>query len=196
MWRRDITQTGAKPLDTFEVSRFLLCQVFLASVCIFYQTKWWHIPQASNWRRHGSQHLQYNTLSLLSTSSFPECTPRWKHSCWLVSKALFLFMLHCVDIDTIIKNFFGYVLGFLAFCWATLLIVRTSVVARYIGGMRMKMEHRSTGKSIGPSANLPTTNPTRTALRSNLSLRGDFTHYIKFVLIKVTNFNFLRFVLN
>jgi len=84
----------------------------------------WHIPQASNWRRHHTQHLEYNTFSLLNTS-FPECTPQWKHFCWLVSKALFLFMLHCIDIYTVIKNFIRYVLGFLEFCWATLLTLKT-----------------------------------------------------------------------
>jgi len=35
----------------------------------------------------------------------------------LISKqSLFLFMLHCIDIYTVIKNFIGYVLGFLEFC--------------------------------------------------------------------------------
>jgi len=147
MCRRDITQTGAKPLDTPKVSRFPLCQVSLASLCIFYQTKRWHIPQASNWRRHGSQHVEYITLSLPDTS-FPECTPRWKHSCWLVSEVLFLFMLHCLDIDTIIKNYFRFVFGFLAFCRVTLLIVRTSVEAWCIGGMTVTVEYTRVGTLI------------------------------------------------
>ena len=67
---------------------------------VFYQTK----------RRHRSLHLEYNTLSV-PNAWFWECAPRWEHCCWLVIKQLFLFMLHCVD--TIIKNFFRYVLGFL-----------------------------------------------------------------------------------
>lgn len=146
MWRRDITQTGAKPLDTLAISSCVRC---LASFSIFYQTKRWHIPQASKWRRHGSQHLEYNTLSLLNTS-FPECTPRWKRSCWLVGKALFLFMLHCVDIDS--NSEFLQVRVGLRSVLLSDTFVRTSFVAWRIGGMSVEVERRSTEKRIGPSA--------------------------------------------